>query len=180
MKEINLFESYLAAHKTQTRLTRSIKVVSFVFLIGYVLVASTFFSYALILKRQNENLGEKIKKQEEKIKQLNQTETLHAFVKQRLQALVSFFGKKRVDYQKAMVSFSQLTPDEISLKSFQMDNEGNLKIDGHAINAVVLANFLDRLIAPATDNFIKKIELSSAKRGEDGSYSFSLSLNVKS
>lgn len=179
MREINLFQIYRVIPGKTVRFIRGAKIASFLLLIFYCIVVGGFFSFWLILRRQNEVVTSKIKFQEERIDELRQVESLHTFVKQRLSALTPFFAAETVDYKEVLTRFEVLIPEGVILTQIGLDQERNLEFTGTAPNAVVLADLLERLASSGSDEIAQEIKLSSASRQEDGSYQFTLNLNVK-
>lgn len=178
MREINLLQIYRTIPERAVRLIRNAKITAFLLLIFYCLVVGGIFSFWLILRRQNAVVASKITSQERRINELRQVESLHIFVKQRLSALSPFLAKELVDYKEVLTRLENLTPPGVILANIGLNQEGNLGISGTAPNAVVFANFLDQLLISGSDEFAEEIMLSSASRQENGSYSFTLTLNV--
>jgi len=179
MREINLFRIHREVSERGLGFVRGAKLVTFLLLILYCLVAAGIFSFWLVLRRQNEVVTSRIKFQEQRIKELKPVESLHAFLKQRLSTLAPLLTKETVDYKETLTHLETLLPEGLTLTKIELNQEGNLSFTGTAPNAVVLSDFLERLISSEGDEFAKNAKLTSASRQEDGSYSFSLNLDVE-
>ena len=178
MKEINLFDAYVKVPQKKLDLIRKTRVVSIVFLIAYCLVLAGVFSYWLVLKGQASSLSKKIETQQREIKRYEKTETLHVLVKQRLLALAPFLAKASVNQPQVLGEIESLVPEGIVLGSFNFKDDGGFGCEGQARDALVLGEFLDKVVQLNEDNFPEKIDLSSVSRVEEGGYSFALSFNA--
>lgn len=179
MKEINLFQIHRKIAEKEAGVIRKAKIISLLLLIFYCLVATGIFSFWLILKRQNEAVVSKIKYQKQRINELNTVESLHIFVKQRLSALSPLFEKETIEYKETLTQLEELLPEGVVLTKIELVEEGSLELSGEAPNAVIFADFLERLLASGNEEFAESVEMSSTSRQEDGSYKFSLNVNVK-
>jgi len=179
MQEINLLKARQGISEKKLALIRKTRVVSFIGLAIYCLLVGGLFSFLLILQGQESEIERKIDVQKRRITQLKEVETMHVFLKQRLSNLVSFYDQGKIDYPEVITQLEALLPDQVELNSFDMNEEGKLNLRGEAANAVVLADFFNRVLSPTNDEIAQRAELSSASRQGDGSYSFSLSLDVE-
>jgi len=179
MKEINLFQVHRKISAKEASLIRGTKIATFLLLTLYCLVVGGIFSSWLVLRRQSEVTTSKIKFQEQRINELKPVESLHAFLKQRLSTLSPLLTKETVDYKETLTRLEFLVPEGVALTKLELNQEGGLSFIGTAPNAVVLADFLERLISSEGDEFAQNAKLISAGRQEDGSYSFSLDLDVR-
>lgn len=180
MREINLLQIHREIPARAIRLIRGTKIGAILLLTFYCVALGGIFSFWVILKRQNEVVLSKIKFQEQRIDQLKQVESLHTFLKQRLSALSPLFAKEVIDYSQTLTRLETLVPEGVSLTKIGLNQEGSLELAGTAPNAVVFADFLKRLIVSGSDEFAQDVELTSTSRQEDGSYIFTLKINVKS
>lgn len=180
MREINLLQIHRAIPTRAIKLIRGAKIGAILLLVFYCVVVGGIFSFWLILRRQNEVVVKKIAFQEQRINDLKQVESLHAFLKQRLSALSPLFAKETMDYKETLTRLEALVPEGVILTNMGLNQEGNLGFSGTAPNAVVFADFLERLLVSGRDEFAEDVELSSTSRQEDGSYQFTLKINVKS
>jgi len=146
MREINLFQIYRKISEKEIRLIRGAKVASLILLIFYCLLVTGFFSYWLILRRQNEVVNSKIQSQKQRINELKEVETMQTFVQQRLSSLSPILTQEAVDYKKILTQMESLIPEGVVISKIGIDQEGRLLLTGTASNAVVLADFLERLL----------------------------------
>lgn len=179
MKEINLLKIRREILEKKIGLIKRAEIVAFLLLVFYCLVVAGIFSFWLISRKQNEQVLSKIKFQKERVRKLEQVESLHTFLKQRLSALAPLFAEETMDYKETISRLDNLAPEGIVLDKIELSQKGKLDFGGTAANAVVLADFLERLLSSGSDEFAKNVKLSSATRQEDGSYLFNLSLDVK-
>lgn len=180
MREINLLQIYRAIPGREVKFIRGAKISALLLLVFYCLVVAGIFSFWLILRRQNEVVVSKINFQEQRINELKQVESLHTFLKQRLSALSPLFAKEMMDYKETLTRLETLVPEGVILTNMGLDQEGNIDFSGTAPNAVVFADFLEQLLVSGSEEFAKSVQLSSTSRQEDGSYQFTLKINVKS
>lgn len=179
MREINLFQIYGRISEKEVGVVRQAKIAAFLLLIFYCVVVGGIFSFWLILRRQNEVIRSKIKYQEQRINEFKQVESLHTFLKQRLSAISPLLAEEKIDYKETLTRLETLAPEGVDFTEMGFLQEGNLELTGTAPNAVVFADLLERLVISEGDEFAKRVKLSSASRQEDGSYEFTLNLNVK-
>ncbi len=178
MKDVNLIQVEKPVLTEELNFIRKTRVFSFVFLILYCLAIAGVFSYWSLLKSSQENTAKKIQLSEQKIANYKQTESLYAFVKRNLSALIPVFASHEVDFEQTLLSFKSLVPTGVLFNKVIFSDEGSLVISGTAENAFVLSNFLETLSDPDKTNFADDIELSSVGKGTD-IYSFELKINAK-
>lgn len=158
----------------QTRFLRLLKTGSLVLLIAYCLVAAIIFSYWVYLRRENQTIKTQTAASKQKISELKKTESLQIILKQRLSSLDKFFSQKSVDYSRSLSFLEDVSVTGIFLKELDLNQEGRVILAGSATDAVALSNFLENLSSENSKDLFSKIVLSSASRGKDGDYNFSL------
>jgi len=70
-------------------------------------------------------------------------------------------------------------PEEVALEEINWDAKGTIGASGISSNAVVLANFLEKLKGETDKGKVASSTLISATRKEEGVYSFGLEIIVK-
>lgn len=179
MKEINLFKIEPEVPEKERALVQKAKLFSLLLLVVYCLLIVGVFSFWIVLRKSDEKVTEKIDFQEKRIKELTEVESRHVFLKQRLTNLLPFFVEEKVEHKEVVERLEGFLPEGVVLEMIDFQEEGGLQFGGRADNAVVFAEFLDRLISSETDDFAESVRLASAARQEDGSYVFDLFLNVR-
>ena len=174
MAEINLFKIFLTKPEKQKLLERRVRVVSLVSLVAYCLVAAVVVSYWLYIRRKNESILEKIEVQKENIEKLKPVELSHAYVKQRLSALVAFWEGADYDFEKTLTGLEAMKPEGINITQVNLDLNGHLQFKGQASSSLVLAEFLDGLTVRRSDELVSKLTLESLDLKSNGTYDFSL------
>ncbi len=177
MKDINLLKVGRAVSGKEGELARKIKVASFLLLIVYCLLVAGALSFWLILQGESDQIVKKIDYQEQRLKDLESVESQQTFLKQRLSSLVPLLTEEAPDYQAVLSRLESFASEGVILNQLDLTRQGELNCGGIAANAVVFADFLERLLAD--DELSEKVKLSSSSRQEDGSYDFSLFLDVK-
>lgn len=179
MKQINLFKIQREVSEKRQKLIRSAKITSILILVFYCLFAAGTFSFWLVSRKESEQMARKVQAQKERINDLEQIEFLYTFLKQRLSSLVPVLTQERVDYKTSLDTLQDFIPDGIVLDQVSLDQAGHLSFGGQAANALALANLLEELAGPASDDFATNVRLASTSRQENGGYTFSLTIDVK-
>lgn len=178
LEGINLLtEARKQAPARQTQFLRLAKTGSVVLLIFYCLVAGGVFSFWFSTQRLSREVEEEVVIKKGQIADLKRIESLQVLLKQRLSALEILSSEKPPDYKALLVYFDRFPPGEVAINEILFSADGEISFSGQAVNSLLLANFLDSLSWEKKDLF-SQIILSSVSRQKDGSYSFSLNLQV--
>lgn len=178
MKEVNLFESYLKTPDKKALIGQSLKIGAVVMLAAYCIVASGIFSYWLILKQKDNSLTRKIEDQRQQIASLKAVESLHLLIKERLKILGSVELADRVDFSLLLAEIEKVRVPGMTIADFEAGADGKLVLNGEAQDAVVLAEFLEKLERMGQSRKEGFIEVSEASRSKEGLYNFSITSNV--
>ena len=157
-----------------------LKLGSLIFLIFYCLLAAAIFSFSLYLSQANRGLNKAIALKKKQIVQLQKTESLQLLLKQRLVSLAPIFSQKRPDYHRDLLFFKEISPQGLNLTDFKFSEKQKMSVKGEATNALILNDFLRQLkVSTVATQEFAKVNLGSLSRKTDGSYEFSLNLELK-
>lgn len=171
---IDFLKSRREVDSQQARFLRLLKTASLILLIAYCLVMAVIFSYWVYLRRESQTIKVQTTASKEKISELKKTESLQIILKQRLSSLDKFFSQKSVDYSRSLSFLEDVSTGGVFLKELELNQEGRMTLAGSATDAVALGNFLENLSSENSQDLFSKIVLSSANRGKDGDYNFSI------
>jgi len=156
-----------------------IKIGTIFLLVLYCLLVVAIFSFWLVVNRESQTIAQKIKIEEAKIVGLHQVESLQLLLKQRLSALTEVVEVDGLEPKYWLGYLDELVPEEVALEEINWDAKGTIGASGISSNAVVLANFLEKLKGETDKGKVASSTLISATRKEEGAYSFGLEIIVK-
>ncbi len=175
-QEINLLHGRNKAKRVIERQANKIKLISFVCLGVYLLLASGLFAYLIWARNEKNRLDRTIQSQKQQITNLKKVESLHLNLKQRLAFLSSQVGLEQNPASMSVDFFNGLKDPKIMITSFSLAEDKQISCVGLATDSLSLSDFLDKL--KKQKNKIKTAELTSLSRDELGGYNFNLTLNL--
>lgn len=147
------------------------------FVIAFILTAVLYIAYLGFSKQLNDVL-EKERDWVLKVESLSETESYNEAIKQKMAALKQI--SKSSDYFESVSLIKKLQDTSmggISLTSLLLDSSSKVEILGEANSSTTLTNFFDQLINDK-DTQIKSLLLNSLSLSKDGTYRFSLGVNI--
>lgn len=178
-QEINFLSGQRADIDKKAKISRLVKVGSFIILIAYCLIIGVVFSYWFYLDNEVKKTDEQVIIKKNKVEELKEVESLHVLLKQRLSSLNKFFSSgKELDFV-ALLSYFEDLPDGVKIKGFSLSSIGGLTVSAESANALVLGEFLDKFKGDEAKSLFSVITLSSLDRQKDGTYFFVISLEPK-
>ncbi|HUS52058.1 MAG TPA: hypothetical protein VMX77_01175 [Candidatus Bathyarchaeia archaeon] len=144
-KQINFLKAKEKISERAIKLRRLVQVGSSLFLVFYIIIAGSLFSFRLIQDRQVQTVGQKANQAKIKINSLKKIESLQVSLKERLRTLTAIFKEPGLDYQEAILYLEDLSPSGISLDEISLNKQGEIDVNGAADNSQVLDEFLNAL-----------------------------------
>jgi hypothetical protein len=177
--EIDFLKGQQVGGAIKTKFLHSLKVGTLVLILAYCLASAAVFSYWLFLSNQTSKVNNEITVKKTKIAALKDVESLQVVLKQRLFSLDKFFSSKKgaSNFNNLLAFINQISAD-ITIRELKIA-EDKMDFTGLAPNMMVLENFLKDLKGDESSSLFSKITLSSIDRQEDGSYLFSVLLEIK-
>lgn len=145
----------------------------------YCLIVIILFAFGLVAMRESQVVAKKIVLEEDKLNSLQEVESLQLFLKQRLSSLVGIVETKDLKPKYWLSYLDSLVPEGVVLEKTNWEVAGEVRLSGIAANAVILADFLDRLKEETDAKKIASSTLISATRQTAGLYAFSLEILVQ-
>lgn len=144
-KQINLLKTKDKISEKEIKLKRLLQVGSSLFLVFYIIIAGSLFSFRLIQDRQVQTVGQKINQTKVRINNLKKIESLQVSLKERLKTLAAIFKEPGLDYQEVILYLEDLSLSGISLDEISLNKQGEIDVSGTADNSQVLDDFLNSL-----------------------------------
>jgi len=156
-----------------------LKIGTIFLIVAYCLVVVAIFSFGLVVNRESQAIADKVEFEKTRLSDLQEVESLQFLLKDRLVSLAEVIELDGLKPKYWLNYLDSLAPEGVGYDSVAWEADGTVKISGIAGNAIVLADFLEKL-KQATDN--KKIASSilvSATRQTEGVYDFNLEILIK-
>lgn len=153
-----------------TKLSAGILTLAIIFLV-------VILTYSFYLAQENRDLGKKIKAAEEAIDSYRETETEIRTLKIKLEAINKIF-KEAVDYSLTLERLYEILPSGLTLNDISFD-KGKVGLNGQASDSKSMGLFVNAIVDEKRGGkYFGNGVLTSIIGGKDGSYKFSLSLDI--
>ncbi len=177
--DINLLPQAQLAEEKRLKLKKRVEIGSVGFLIVSILVIGSLFVYWRILTSQFNQLQEQVKSLESRVNEYGTQEGLQRIFKMKITAA----GKTLAERPSFVKSFSLLRdvlPAGVYFSDLTLGSDGKLSLAGSARNSTELNTFFSALTDQShSGQYFSDINLSSIMGAKDGTYKFSMTLNLK-
>jgi len=177
-KSINLLQPDQISLGEKKR-THLLKLGTIFLIVFYCLGVLAIFSFGLVVQREHQLVQEKINLQKTKLTSLEKTESIQFLFKQRLSSLFKIVKADRPMAEEWLNYFDSFANEGLSLEGVSWLPTGQVSLSGMAGNALYLSDFLENLKKATAEGKIAQSVLASATRHAEGTYDFSLEINIK-
>lgn len=156
-----------------------VRIGTIFLIVFYCLVVVAVFSFGLVTLRESQVVADKIALEKAKLSALQEVESLQLLLKQRLSSLVKVVEVDGLEPKYWLNYLDGLVPEGIAIENSAWSADGKVELSGIAGNAVIMADFLERLKQATDEEKIASSTLVMATRKTEGVYSFSLEILVQ-
>ena len=176
MKAINFLRSQREKIRQKAQRLFYLQITAIAFLVIYALIVAGTFSYYFILTKESQNLDQKITLQKTRVGSNINVETRQFFLKRKVQDLEEIFKTAR-NHQTTVEGFFTLLGEGIEVKGFSLSEEGQISLNGYAIDFLSLKNFLENIKrAKLGEQKIYTATVNKVSLSEKPGFSFSITL----
>ncbi|MBU1126744.1 MAG: hypothetical protein ABIH88_02280 [Patescibacteria group bacterium] len=164
------------AEKKRIFLLRFVSIIS---LIVYCSVAGAIFLYSFSQENSLLKIEENLKKETQALERLEEVESLHVLLKQRLSFLRPILTEREIPFKSVFSYFDELLINGVSITDVVWHSPDIFEFSGVAENGVSLSSYLERLGAEVEVDKVDSVNLLSATRRKEGDYAFDIEVDLK-
>ena len=174
---INFLSQKQGEYRKKMRRLLIIQMGAFGILALYIIGMTGAFGYYLYLSRANKVLESQAVQLSSRIQEFSPVETKFIFIKTKVSSLVPVLAAQR-RHQEIVEAVLSLIPEGISIRGFNVSEEGEISFAVQAATFQSLRQFLSNLRKKDLTPYVRMefAKAGSVSLGDEGGYSLSVSL----